>query len=154
MSIAGLSLREASAVLGVIGAPAVQAVRDALDRAASKAGTRYSLQTLGFIGDRGGAAVYEPIVSYARSEDDVLRVEAVVALQYFHDETTRSALIQALGDPDDLVRRNAAESLMNRRDMSSVAYIRAAAERARANSKLAEAAELDRAAAWIEQHPK
>jgi hypothetical protein len=146
--------QEASAVLGLIGAPSVGAVRDALARTTSKSGKRYALQTLGNIGDRGGAAAYEPLLQYFRGDDDVLRVEAVLSLRFFHDETTRSALIQALSDDDDLVRRKAAEALKNRRDTASVPYIRAAADRARADARLAEAAELDRSANWIEQHPK
>ena len=43
---------------------------------------------------------------------------------------------------------------MNRRDASAAPYVRAAAERARAAAKLVEAAEMERAAGWIEQHPK
>lgn len=149
-----LARREASEILGLVGAPAVGAVRGALERSASKAGRRYAIETLGYIGDRGGEAAYQPLLAWARSEDDVLRVAAVRALRSFSDETTRSALIQALGDADDLVRRKAAESLMARRDTSAVAYIRAAADRAREGAKLSEAAELDRAASWIEKHPK
>lgn len=146
--------QEASSILGLIGAPAVGPVREALERTTSKAGKRYALQTLGIIGDRGGAAAYEPILRYLTGDDDVLRVEAAFSLRFFHDETTRSALIQALSDDDDLVRRKAAEALKNRRDITSVPYIRSAADRARADAKLAEANELDRAASWIEQHPK
>lgn len=146
--------QEASAVLGLIGAPAVGPVRDALENTTSKAGKRYALQTLGNIGDRGGAAAYEPILRYLTGEDEVLRVEAAYSLRFFHDETTRSALIQALSDGDDLVRRKAAEALKNRRDATSVPAIRAAADRARAEARMTEATELDRAASWIEQHPK
>ena len=149
-----LARREASEILGLIGAPAVGAVRGALDRAASKSGRRYAIETLGYIGDRGGEAAYQPLLAWARSEDDVLRVAAIRSLRSFSDETTRSALIHALDDGDDLVRRKAAESLMARRDTSAVAHIRAAAERAREAAKLSEAAELDRAASWIEKHPK
>jgi hypothetical protein len=145
---------EASEVLGLIGAPATPAVRDALDRAASKAGQRAALRTLGYIGERGGEAAYEPLLEHARGDDDVLRVEAVVALGHFRDETTRAALIEALADPDDLVRRKAAESLMTRRDASAVPYIREAAGRAKGVGKLAEASAMEQAASWIEQHPK
>jgi hypothetical protein len=145
---------EASEVLGLIGGPAAPAVRDALASAPSKAGKRVALRTLGYIGDRGGAAAYEPLLEYARVEDDVLRVEAVVALGFFHDETTRAALIEALSDAEPLVRRKAAESLMNRRDATAAPAVRAAAERARGAGKIGEASEMDQAATWIEQHAK
>lgn len=146
--------QEASAILGLIGAPSVGPVRDALERTSSKAGKRYALQTLGIIGDRGGAAAYEPLLRYARGDDEVLRVEAIFSMRFFHDETTRSVLVQALDDDDDLVRRKSAEALKNRRELTSVAYLRAAADRARADARLAEASEFERAASWIEQHPK
>jgi HEAT repeat protein len=145
---------EAAEVLGLIGKPAAPAVRDALGKAPNKAGKRAALRTLGYIGDRGGAAAYEPLLEYAKVEDDVLRVEAVVALGYFHDETTRAALIQSLSDAEPLVRRKAAESLMNRRDASAAPAVRAAGERARAAGKIAEASEMDQSADWIEKHAK
>ncbi len=149
-----LARGEASEVLGLIGAPATSAVRGALENSASKSGKRCALRTLGYIGDRGGAAAYEPVVRYARGDDDVLRVEAVLALRYFHDQTTRSALLSALTDQDDLVRRTAGESLMNRRDASAAPAIREAAQRARGATKLAEADALDEDAAWLEKHSK
>jgi len=145
---------EASEVLGLIGGPAAPAVRDALANAPNKSGKRFALRTLGYIGDRGGAAAYEPLLEYARVEDDVLRVEAVVALGYFHDETTRSALIVSLSDAEQLVRRKAAESLMSRRDATTVSALRAAAERSRGAGKLGEASEMDQSADWIEKHKK
>jgi hypothetical protein len=52
------------------------------------------------------------------------------------------------------VRKRAADALMNRREGSAVPALRAAAERARADAKLAEAGEMTRAASWIEQHAK
>ena len=149
-----LARREASQVLGLIGAPAVPAVRDALETAPTKAGKRYAIQTLGWIGDRGGAAAYEPLVAHARDPDEVLRVEAVVALRYFHDDATRAALVAALSDESDLIRRKSAESLKGRREASAVPHLRAAAQTARASAKLAEADELERTAAWIEQNSK
>jgi hypothetical protein len=149
-----LARREASEVLGLIGAPAVPAVRGALESAPTKAGKRYAIQTLGYIGDRGGPAAYEPLVAHARDEDEVLRVEAVVSLRHFHDDSTRSALLGALSDESDLIRRKAAESLKVRRDAAAAPHIRAAAQSARAAAKLAEADELDRVAAWLEQNAK
>jgi len=145
---------EASEVLGLIGGAAAPAVRDALAKAPTKAGKRAALRTLGYIGDRGGAAAYEPLLEYARVEDDVLRVEAVVALGYFHDETTRAALLDALSDPETLVRRKAADSLMSRRDATTVSAVRAAAQRARGEGKIAEATSLEQSADWIEKHAK
>jgi hypothetical protein len=142
---------EASRILGLIGAPSTSAVREALEQAPTKSGKRFALLTLGYIGERGGDAASEPLVRYARDPDDVLRVVAVDSLQFFHDEGSRSALIQALGDPESLVRRKAAESLRNRHDAAAAAYIRGAAERARGEAKLVEAAELDKAAASIER---
>jgi hypothetical protein len=149
-----LARREASEVLGLIGAPAVPAVRDALESAPSKAGKRYALQTLGWIGDRGGDAASAPLLAHVHDDDEVLRVEAVVALRYFHDDATRSALLGALSDASDLVRRKAVESLKVRRDATAVPQIRAAAQSARASARLAEADELDRTAAWLEQNAK
>ena len=149
-----LARKEASEVLGLIGAPAVPAVRDALESAPTKAGKRYSIQTLGWIGDRGGAAASAPLLAHVRDEDEVLRVEAVVALRYFHDAATRSALYGALSDESDLVRRKAVESLKVRREAAAVPQIRAAAQSARAAARLAEADELDRTAAWLEQNAK
>lgn len=154
ISVDDLARKEASEVLGLIGAPAVPGVRDALDRAPTKGGKRYAIQTLGFIGDRGGAAAYEPLINHVHDEDEVLRVEAVVALRFFHDDTTRSALLGALTDESDLIRRKAAESLKVRRDGAAAPQIRAAAQTARASAKLAEADELDRTAAWLEQNAK
>jgi hypothetical protein len=145
---------EASQVLSLIGAPAVPAVCDALASASTKPGKMSALQTLGYIGDRGGAAAVEPLLQYARNEDYVLRVQAVYSMRFCHDDATRAALIDALGDDDELVRKKAAESLMNRREATAVAPIRAAAERAREQARLAEATELTRAATWIEQHQK
>ena len=145
---------EASQVLSLIGAPAVPAVRDALANTASKAGKRSALQTLGYIGDRGGPAAVEPLLEYARSEDDMLRMEAVYSMRFCHDDATRAALLAALDDSDSLVRTRAADALMNRRDAAAVAPIRAAAERARGQAKFTEASDLNRAATWIEQHPK
>ncbi len=142
---------EASRILGLIGAPAAPAVRDALERAPTKSGKRFALMTLGYIGERGGDAASEPLVRYSRDSDDVLRVVAVDSLQYFHDEGTRSALIQSLGDSEGLVRRKAAESLKNRHDAMAAAYIRGAADRARGEAKLVEAAELDKDAQSIER---
>jgi hypothetical protein len=149
-----LARKEASEVLALVGAPAVPAVRDALEHASTKAGKRYALQTLGYIGERGGAAAYEPVLAHVRDEDEVLRVEAVLALRYFHDDATRAALVGALADESDLIRRKAAESLKVRKDFAAAPQIRAAAQSARAAARLAEADELDRAAAWLEQHAK
>jgi HEAT repeat protein len=149
-----LARGQAAEALGVIGAPAVPAVRDALDRAASKAGRIWAMKTLGYIGDRGGASASEPLLRYARDPDDVLRVTAVDALRGFHDDASRATLLASLGDDEDLVRRKAAESLMSRRDQSTVPAIRQAAAHAREIGKLAEAAEMEKAAAWIEKHPK
>jgi hypothetical protein len=145
---------EASQVLSLIGAPAVPAVREALANASSKAAKRCALVTLGYIGDRGGTAAVEPLLEYAKSDDDVLRTDAVYAMSFCHDDASRAALFQALEDRDDLVRKRAAEALMTRRDTTAVATLRAAAERARAAAKLAEASEMNHAATWIEQHAK
>jgi len=145
---------EASQVLSLIGTPAVPAVCNALANASTKAGKLSALQTLGYMGDRAGSAAVDPLLQYARNEDYVLRVQAVSAMRFCHDDATRAALIEALADDDDLVRKKAAESLMNRREATAVAPIRAAAERAREQARLAEATEMTRAAAWIEQHQK
>jgi hypothetical protein len=149
-----LARKEASQILGLIGAPAVPAVRDALEQAPSKAGKRYAIQTLGWIGDRGGAAASEPLVAHVRDQDEVLRVESVVALRYFHDDATRAALVAALSDESDLIRRKSAESLKARREAAAVPHLRAAAKSARASAKIAEADELERTASWIEQNTK
>lgn len=149
-----LARREASEILAVIGAPAVPAVRQALERSPSKAGRRWAIQTLGNIGERGGDAASAPLRDHLFGEDPVLRVEAAVALRHFRDAATRDALVAALGDGDDLVRRKAAESLSVRRERTAVAAIREAANRARAEARLGEAADLERAAVRIEQSSK
>jgi hypothetical protein len=154
MGVGDMARGEASQVLSLIGAPSVPAVRDALAATSSKAGKRWALETLGYLGDRGGADAVEPLLQYARSEDDVLRADAVHAMRFCHDDATRGALLAALEDGDALVRKRAADALMNRREGSAVPALRAAAERARADAKLAEAGEMTRAASWIEQHAK
>ncbi len=142
---------EASEILGLIGGPAVPAVTDALERAPTKAGRRSALTTLGYIGDRGGEAASAPLMRYARDPDDVLRVEAVHALGFFHDAGTRPALIAALGDGEELVRRTAAESLLTRRDVEAAAYVRGAADDARSAGRLGEAAALQSCAEALEK---
>ena len=60
------------------------------------------LTTVARDGELHGFEIAEAI---QRGSDDVLRVESVDAMKYFHDDTTRRALVQALGDGESLVRR-------------------------------------------------
>jgi hypothetical protein len=138
--------REAGEVLALIGPPALPAVLDALGRAGTKSGRRFALQALGNMGDRGGPDAAAALAQHARDPDLVLAVEAVFAMRNLHDGTTRAALLGALQSPEQLVREKAADSLAGRLDKSVLPDLQAAAGRARAEGRMAEAQRMERAA--------
>ena len=142
--------REAAEILGVLGAPAVPALARASDGAATKGGRRFALYALGNMGERGGADAAAALMRSARSTDDIVRVEAVYGLRSFSDAATRDALFDALGDPEELVRKKAAEALAVRGDAAAVPALRAAIDRARGQGRIGEARDLARALGWIE----
>ncbi|MCE9636944.1 MAG: HEAT repeat domain-containing protein [Planctomycetes bacterium] len=149
-----LQRREAAEVLALIGAPAVAATVDAIDRAQTKSGKRYAIDAVGNMGDRGGAAGAAALADHARDPDDVLRVAAVHGMRNYSDGSTRTALLAALSDADGLVREKAAESLALRRDASAAPALRSAAARAREDGRLAEAKRFDRAADACEKRAR
>lgn len=146
--------REAAEILTIIGAPAVPAVLGALGRAESKGGRRFALRALGQMGTRGGPEASAALLEYARSDDDLLRIEAITGMRHHRDAATGAALVTALGDGERLVRENAAESLVVRGDRSVLGSIRAAADRARASGQIAEARRMDAFAVVLEKPRK
>lgn len=146
-----LQRQEAAAVLTILGPAAVPGLLDAHRRAETKSGRRYAVRALGEMGDRAGPSAAAALASAARSDDDFERVEAVRGMQFWSDGTTRGALIDALRDPEEVVRAKAAESLALRQDASAAPSIRAAAEAARGAGKLAEARRIERWAERLEQ---
>lgn len=153
VSIDDLQRREAAEVLAIIGAPAVRATVEALGRAQAKGGKRFALQALGNMGDRGGPEAARALTTYTRDDELILRIEAVRGLRNWKDQATLDTLVGALADAEDLVRIEAAASLVAREAVSAVPALRAAAATARARAEghvgeghLNEARKMDRAA--------
>ncbi len=142
--------REAAEVLALIGAPAARATSDVLSRAETKSGRRFALQSLGNMGDRGGATSRDTLVRYTRDDDWVLRVAAVTALRTLTDAESERALAEALGDDEDLVRQNALGSLVMRRASGTLPAIRSSHARARDAGRLVESRRLERAIRTLE----
>jgi hypothetical protein len=145
--------REAAEVLAIIGPSAVAPTIAALDRAQTKSGKRAALAALGNMGDRGGAEAAGTLVAWSRAEELLHRVEAVSGMRNYTDGATRSALLAALSDEDEIVRIKAAESLWVRKDTSASGAIHDAAERARSQGHLGEANKLERIAGSIGRAP-
>ena len=142
--------REAAEVLALIGAPAAPATVEAADSAETKSGKRFALQALGNMGDRGGAAAVNGLIDWSQSDDWVLRVDAVAGLRGFSDQRSRRALERALEDEESLVRQKAAESLLARREKSSLPYLRRAQAKAKSAGKLVESRRFERIVRTIE----
>jgi hypothetical protein len=142
--------REAAEVLSLIGGPAASATARAADRAETKSGKRFALQSLGNMGDRGGRPAGEALARWARADDWVLRVEAVHGMRNFSDGATRSALESSLRDEEKLVREKAVTALAVRGDRSSLPALRSALSTARSNARLVEAKRIESTIARIE----
>lgn len=149
-----LQRREAAEVLSIIGAPALPATLEALDRSETKSGRRYALVTIGNIGARGGDTVSRALVEWARAEDVLHRLEAVNGMRNCRDDATRSALFAALSDEEEIVRVRAAESLYGRKDGSAAGAVQAAADRAKGEGRLVEARKLERIASALGRLPR
>lgn len=141
--------REAAEILALIGAAAAPETARCLDRAETKSGRRFALQALGNMGDRGGRVAGDALARWARSDDWVLRVEAVHGMRSFSDAATRAALERALADEEKLVREKAVGALVWRRERASLPALRRALEVAQREARVTEARRIEAAVARI-----
>ena len=98
----------AAAALGRLGSPAIPVLLDALD--SERVETRESaIQALASI----GPPATEPLVDALGSDSPQIRCGAVDALGRIGDHESLGHIVVALGDPEDVVREEAAEKLQH-----------------------------------------